>query len=651
MLGKNATILYKIIATDQASAALALVGKRMLGVDIQANKLTGSMNRLKVAAGGALALVAGVGVLKSMAPILEAGNKRIQQENAMIMKGWERVRIAKAEAAAWETTNKILNTSVTQNMAAYQHMRAALFSDADTQRLLPTVQMMTSVIRAGKRTNGDEVSDVQARNMAFEVIRAGEFSGLASDMQRMERVIGGWTSAMVASNFQVGPEDFMAAAKFTRGAANTMDDNMLVHVLPTLISDLKNVTGGASQAGTAIKWAQKLLVSGRGDQKSEKAMVKWGLAAPDGIEYNKAGQIIGIKAGGVMGSDIAQRNLYDYFSQVYLPQIAKRGVDINDENAVARVNAEIFGGNAIMKMMADMLTLPENRARFVRDKDAQLGVMKLEDAQKLLMRKDLGTAKDAAAMQWDNVKAEMGKALMPMVVPLIAKFAEGLNVIANVFKQHPLLPRTLMIVAVAVGVALTALGAAALAAAVVFAAPFVIAGAKIMAVTAVVVAAGMFLLAKWDWIKLKFWEGVAAFGDVITKVQTFLHDKFGWFGDELFKAADRMLGGLLTAISSAKEKAREEADRLHNEQVRADRESRGIKGGGATGTWGDAPPTASAPPKRNMSNGNTQVNVNADGHRLASFVMDSAGTILNSRGVTGVSVSNGSLGGPLPLQA
>lgn len=453
------TTAINIIMTSNAAGVLGMISRGLLGINAQSANAQRSLNSLggRLAVGGAILAAAGIGLGKALLSTVDEGNRYIALQNQMALKGWDRVTAARAEAAAMKTSNDILTVSRTQALQAYLDMRAAMFSDADTERFLKPVMKMRSLIQAGKAARGETVTDAQANGMAFEVVRAAEFAGLTApeNLGRMERVMVGWTKAMTAFNYQVGPDDFYAALKYTRGAANTLNDDFLVNVLPTLISDLKNKGGGASQAGTAIKWFNKLAVQGRADHKSLEALEAWGLLNPDAIIRNRMGSLKGIRAGGLMGSEIAAESPFDWVQRVYLPQLVRKGVNINDEKALSRVNAEIFGANSIQKMMMDMLTLPENRARIERDRKmtamTNMDSMTADAAYRRLIRSDPNLARKAVGQQWDNVKTNIGVAIAPAVTDMLAGFAEALNKVAKFAAEHP--TATKWLVGIAIGLA------------------------------------------------------------------------------------------------------------------------------------------------------------------------------------------------------
>lgn len=476
MTAKSFTVLIDIIARNSAAAGLSAVAAQVMGLNQHTVSATTNMRNLQAAIGGVGAVMLGSAMLKGLGALTKSGEVYLEQINQARTMGLSQLEIANLELAARQTSAKVMTTTYEQNLRAGRELLMVFNKQEDAFRYLPKLQAMASNIFVGSKASGKPISMDKATDMTYEAARALDLWNITQDSAKTMRVLDGMQKAGTAYGYKITPQDFYMSAKYMKGV--TPEEEFITKRLPVLMSDL-----GASTAGVAVNQMNRVLVAGRSDHKTAKALQGLGLVSSDGIVLNNAGQIKGIKAGGVMGSDLAQTNQYAWFQKYFLPAMAKKGgfslAALRNDNDPAHAAAvatakliinEAFGGNRNQLQAAMMYATQQGK--FDRDARNMGRVQGISEQQLTNMRGSPALAREGMAAQWNNVKTALGLALAPATTQLMISFAQGLNKIAQAITAHPTVTKVLMWLAVGIagllvvlgGVAIVAAGIAAIAA-------------------------------------------------------------------------------------------------------------------------------------------------------------------------------------------
>ena len=469
MASKSFTVLIDIIARNSAAAGLSAVAAQVMGLNQHTVRATQNMRHLRGAIGGVAAVMVGGAMFKGIAALSKSGEGYLEQITQAKNMGLNQLEIAKLELAARQTSAKVITTTYEQNLRAGRELLMVFNRQEDAFRYLPQLQAMASNIFSGSKAAGKPISMDKATDMTYEAARALDLWNITQDSAKTMRVLDGMQKAGTAYGYKITPQDFYMSAKYMKGV--TPGEEFITKRLPVLMSDL-----GASTAGVAVNQMNRVLVAGRSDHKTAKALQGLGLVSSDGIILNKAGQIKGIKAGGVMGSDLAQTDQYAWFQRYFLPAMAKKGGfsldalrnDKDPGHAAALATAkliinETFGGNRNQLQAAMMYATQQGK--FDRDAGNMARVLGISDQQINNMRGSPALAREGMAAQWENVKTALGMAITPAVTELMISFAKGLNKVAQAIQAHPGVTKFLLLLAAGLAAVLVVLGGAALVAA------------------------------------------------------------------------------------------------------------------------------------------------------------------------------------------
>src|SRR5579884_2011920 len=302
---------YKVGVTlalqNQVSGVLGFIARDFVKVDYAAKRLQGTLKEIKLL-GLSGAIVGGVGFLglgligKAVKPASEYVHQ-LQLANAA---GMSQLEIAKATRAAWQATGTVMTTTATQNVAAIRELRMVF---GDTQRAIehmPTVQRLQSVLQS--------VRGGGAHDEAYTVAKALEMKGSVKDVGQFDTAADLMTKAIIASGGKVGAQDFLSTFKYGRAATIGWDERFTYGILPTLIQEMKSSggTGGAGGPGNALMSAYSAVVGGTIPQKSLKVWQSLGMLDPSKIIWDRVGSAKGVGPGGIIGSDVFQRDPYEW---------------------------------------------------------------------------------------------------------------------------------------------------------------------------------------------------------------------------------------------------------------------------------------------------------------------------------------------------
>ncbi len=632
-------VLWKLSASGNLVSMLSAAATGFAGVNASAKTLTKNLNAMRVAA-GAVSFVVGAAMLKGIAGLSQASEGYLEQLTQAKNMGLSNLEIAKLEMAARQTSAKVMTTTMEQNLRAGRELLMVFNKQEDAFRYLPKLQAMASNIFVGSKAAGNPMSMDKATDQTYEAARALDLWNYTQKPDQAMRILDGMQKAATAYGYKVKPQDFYMAAKYMKGVVP--GEEFITKRLPVLISDL-----GASTAGVAVNQMNRVLVAGRADHKTAEALVARGVVAQDGIVYNKAGQVKGIKAGGLVNAELAAVDQYAWFQKEYVPRMLKQiGVSFEDlynqsPEAVAKATQAInqdFGGNRNQLQAARMYVM--QMAKFDRDARNMSRAKSIDGQTIENMKASPAFAREAVSAQWKNVKTALGTAIQPVVQQAMVNIAIGLNKLAMVIQAHPNITKAIMMIAGAVGIFLTVAGVVLTIVGVVAGVAAIIGGAPVAIILGVIAGISAIVAAAFavDWSKL--WQSIkaaasavrkAVFGFVATLVKSYVqfHAAVIKWGVDLWTAFFNGMKGLIPRIIDW---FRGLPGAIWN----------GIKGLGAGVPTTAAPPPTAAPtsPAPTRSGGNTTVVFKADGREIARGVIDQHGRAVQ-RSVQGTSGQSG----------
>lgn len=353
-------IAVKISMQNGVSSVLRVIQRDVLGLNQQVDFTQKGLNRLKLAAAGGMAATVGVAGMMGFAKLIEAGAKVQNQQQLMLAAGISNQQVAEATAAAWQTTAKVMGTGVVDNMKAVQDLRIAFASasangnvalaSSDAIKYMPLLQQAKMVVQAQLgQDSGDQV---------YDYAKSLEMIGATMDPKRFATLLDAMTKASLASGGRVSGAGFFSAIKYGRSAAQGWGDDFIGDVLPLLIQEMGGGGGGSGGPGNALMSAYQTVVAGKMSNKAAEEFAKFHLLNKGSVIYTTTGDVKGVRAGGVKGSDLFQDNPYQWVQQVLMPALKAQGV--TDPAAIRQDIAYLFGNRTASQIM-DMFATQQAR--------------------------------------------------------------------------------------------------------------------------------------------------------------------------------------------------------------------------------------------------------------------------------------------------
>ena len=398
--------------TNNVSQVLGVVQRDLFGLRKSVDLTTGSFNTMKLAAIGAMGVVAGGAILVGLGKIVEAGAQVVHQQQLMYTAGMSNKEVALATAAAWKDTAKVMGTSITENLKSIRELRMVFGDTSDAIKYLPIVTTAQQILGS---TLGKDSQD-----QVFALAKALEIKGVSMDPQHFASLLDGMIKAAEASGGRVNGGGFLSAFKYGRAATQGWSDQFIEQILPTLIQEMSSGSGGGGSGGpgNALMSAYAAVVGGTMTNKAAEQFLKLHLINRGGIVETKTGDIKGIRPGGVSGSSEFASDPYAWVQDYLMPAFAK--AKITDPVQMREVIAHMFQ-NRTAQQIIDMFATQQ--VRFQKDAALQKQATGLGGWQNLI-NNDLTTNWNAFTTSIKNFVAALGVPL----VPLATKFIHGLTV-------------------------------------------------------------------------------------------------------------------------------------------------------------------------------------------------------------------------------
>lgn len=441
------------VAIKLTVANLASQGVRMLAKDLMAahGNAVALGDKIKLLQGIALGYgldKVGHGMLGFIGKSIDASKEYTRQLSLMNAAGMGHLEIARATAAAWQTSKSVITTSAAENLKAIRELRSVFGAGGmgEAYKILPTVQRTKSILDAlnGRDNEGvafDMVKAIELRTPGL--MSAGKMQSNADLMARTLMAMGGTLNA----------HDFHMTLKQSKTAAFGLNDDFVYNYLPTLIQEVKTgASGSGSSAGTALMSTYAAVIGGTMKKSAIPLWEAMGLIKPRDVVKNSTGALQ-LKPGAVRDSALFQANPYAWANQVLAPAIASYGGahGLNREQVVTG----LFGNRNAQWLIN---TLIAKAPQFERDRKLiQSGGNSYQTYQRLLQTNPQ-LAETAMHNQWQNVLSVIGYQILPKIIPLMVKFANGLDRIAQFMQRHPNLVGPLVIGFAALGGSLMVLG-------------------------------------------------------------------------------------------------------------------------------------------------------------------------------------------------
>ena len=497
------SVAIKLSIANLASQGLKLFERDLLGANIAATKLQDKIKGLKMMAVGYGLEKVGSGILGFLEKSIDASKEYTTQLSLMNAAGMTQRDIALSTAAAWQTSRDVLTSTAADNLKAIRELRSVFGVNnmSEAYAILPAVQRASAIQEA--------LTGKKQENVGFDMVKAIELRtpGVMTK-EALDRNIELMSRSVMAMGGTINVNDFHMAMKQLKTEAFRFDDDFVYNYLPTMIQEAKTKGGSGSSAATQLRTLSNAMIGGVGINKSSIPVWEEMRLIKDSDVVRNATGHFGITPGAIKDVSKMWGNP-EKWAQKHAPEIFAYGARHHlslDETVMAMLkntNAQVA-----------LYTLLAKQPQFERDKKLIEGGGTSIEAYQKLLKTNPQLAEEAMHAQWQNILSILGYQILPRILPLMVKFATGLDNISQWMAKHPNLTQGLVIGLGGLAVSLSVLGKVMMMAGLI---KFLGIGPAIMAaltpmglvVGAIVAigAAGYELYKHWAWIKDKLGLG------------------------------------------------------------------------------------------------------------------------------------------------
>jgi hypothetical protein len=422
-----------IAMTSNASQVLGVLGRDLFGLGKAADQLAGKLNLVKLAAWGAVGVLAGGAAITGLGKLAEKGAELVHQQalfkSALLDSGKTAKQIASdvndATQTAWKATQQVPGTTWAGNLQSIRELRTVFGNTQTAEQQLPNLLKASMILQSLLPGAG-------AGDQVFDLAKALEIKGKSMDPQQFNAMLGEFIQAEIASGGKVTGTDFLSAFKFGRTATQSWSDEFVGQILPTLIQEMKGggMMSGATGPGNALQSAFQAVVGGAMSNKAADEFSHLGLLDAHKIIHTRTGNIKGVEPGGVAGSSEFEANPYKWVQDYLVP--ALRSHHITTPDAIREEIAHLFVNRTAQQIMTMFAT---QQQRFEKDAELNRQAGGLNTYAQLLQDDPTMKMKNFTAA-WQNLLQALGAPLVDTAYNLMGKLTVAMNDFSNWAANH-----------------------------------------------------------------------------------------------------------------------------------------------------------------------------------------------------------------------
>lgn len=573
------------------SSGLSQIIRQLGTANAAATTLNSNLGRLKLAAAGAVAILGGEAIWGGFKKLVEHGKEVNNQLERMKQAGMSYQEIQQAIVQAQKTSSEVMTTTYSENLKHMLELRYAFGENEAAMHHMGEISKANSILNAMRGGGKDQV---------WEFVKSLEGKGLTFDPAAFSSYLNTMTQVVQATGGRVTPEQFYNTFKYGRTATQLWDQNFIGGALPRLIQEMSSGGGGgAGGPGNALMTGFAKMVQGQMSKASAEELKFLGLGSATKIKGS------GSMLTKIPSADQFAKNPYEWTQNVLGPAMAKAGIDMKNDVAVAQHIQKLFGvrtiADAITKMMFQGRFMHGENAPFEKDIRLQKQGLGLDEGFKALEKGHYETVLKEFNAQWTRLLETLGGPTMLVAIPVMRAMADAMEAVGRFAANHPEGIKIALEALAALGAGLFVAGLVALGAA--------IAGLIGVGGILVAVAAGLAALAalNWDSIKSTF---VQIGPSILEALKTAASIVIGGVPGIFAGIGAAILSALKSAVAGAVGGLG-----LHNPFSNPNN-----SGGGAVPPVGSPMNYRSAPPSRGGGGGVTTANLIVDGQKLGKVV-------------------------------
>ncbi|RKU01816.1 hypothetical protein C7H84_19055 [Burkholderia sp. Nafp2/4-1b] len=343
---------------------------------------------------------------------------------------------------------KTMGVSTTDNLTLMRDALSIFADEHHAQMVMPTLAKMKFANEALFGAEDAHAAEEKFMNMLKVIeLRGGtkDEATFRAEANRVQQVLS-------ATGGRVGGDEWRNFIQTGGVAAKQMRPDAFYYQMEPLIQEM-----GGHAVGTGLMSAYNNVYQGKTTVKAARELVKLGLINADGIEYNKMGLVNHFKTGALKGSALLKASPLEWLEQVFLPQLAKRG--ITDEDRIKDTIATVFTNRTAANLMTTMVM---QREQIHKNARLNAGAYGIDDAAQLASTQTQGKEADALAKVRD-LKREIGERVAPLYNAALDQTRALTERLIGAIQAHPRAARAIVTVLAVLAALLVVLGSVAIA--------------------------------------------------------------------------------------------------------------------------------------------------------------------------------------------
>ncbi len=255
------------------------------------------------------------------------------------------------------------------------------------------------------------------------------------DPTKMQSELDMITKIYAATQGRVDAQQILGNLQYSKGGLGQSMDIGFLPMLAAMIEQIKSGGGNGGQIGTALTSLQQSVLNGTGNGQAQKERARLGLIDPDGLVWNKQGNVDQQKSNLRMaGADDFQHNPYTWVQEYLKPAMIRAGIDLADDAAVNQTLNKLFPNRNAANIAATMV----NRGSLL-EKDAANINQTANGAEQY--QNNIKTAQgniDAFKAQMRDLGIVLGDTLLPAITLVAKGFTSAFEWLSDFFSSHPI---------------------------------------------------------------------------------------------------------------------------------------------------------------------------------------------------------------------
>lgn len=410
--------------TDNATQVLQTLSRSILGVNMQAEKLEGGLNRAKVAAIGLTGVVAGGAAISGMMKLVGAGKEFVHQQSLMMQAGVTNRDIAQATASAWQVASNVIGSSAEKNIALVADLRNQLGSMQEAVTVLPQVAQMGVVLQnlTGQDQEKAGFTAIRFLDQRGALVDPNTHEISTAHLSQQMRLLEGIATG---TRGRAGPDQLLAFQQYARLAGASLSDQGLINLAPVIAA-----SGSASSVGTQLSSLQQQLIGGVMTSAGAHWLERLGLMDARRVHEGRGGHLT-LDPGALTGAGQLQSDPVSWVRDNLMPALRRSGATTTEEQAATLLNSHLR--STVIGLLGEVV---RNMPAFQRDAGNIQQAVRVDQYQ-VGATTDPISKLNAFSTAWHNLMTALGAPIVNDATGMIGRMTGVVTTLTDAARKHP----------------------------------------------------------------------------------------------------------------------------------------------------------------------------------------------------------------------